>query len=120
MHLLTLQRLVHLSRSSSPWFFLAATAFSIFTAEVLVMFLFLIVPKLPELVEPFVDGGLLSILVSPALYYFLYQPLRIENRERQLVEQELRRSGKQLQLQTEQHYANLAGSARFSTEAGSE
>lgn len=102
MHLLTLQRLVHLSRSSSPWFFLAGTAFSIFTAEVLVMFLFLIVPKLPELFEPFVDGGLLSILVSPALYYFLYQPLRMENRERQLVEQELRRSGKQLQLQTEQ------------------
>jgi len=64
------------------------------------MFLFMVLPKLPELVEAFLDGLLLSILVAPALYYFLYKPLRIENRERQIAEQELRRSAEQLQSQT--------------------
>jgi len=54
------------------------------------------------MVEAFADGTLLSILIAPALYYFLYQPLRLENRERELIEQELRQLTKQLELQTQQ------------------
>jgi signal transduction histidine kinase len=91
--------------SRSPWFFLSRVGLSIFVAEVFVMFVLGILPKLPELVEPFVDGAFLSLLVAPALYYFLYQPLKIENHERQLIEQELRRSGEILQDQAEQLYA---------------
>jgi signal transduction histidine kinase len=60
------------------------------------------IPKLPDIVEALLDGLFLSILVAPALYYFLYQPLRIENRERELIEQELRQSAIQLRLQSEQ------------------
>ena len=66
------------------------------------MFLFMALPKLPGQVEAFADSTLLSLLVAPSLYYFLYRPLRLENRERAWVEQELRQSTKQLQLQTEQ------------------
>jgi signal transduction histidine kinase len=96
------QWLIRLSKSRSPWFFLGAVAYSIFTAEVLIMFFFMTIPKLPAIAEAFLDGTLLSFLVAPALYYFLYKPLRIENKERELIEQELRRSAKQLQLQAEQ------------------
>ncbi len=66
------------------------------------MIFFMAIPKLPDVFEAFLDGTFLSILVAPALYYFLYKPLRIENRERELIEQELRESAKQLQLQAEQ------------------
>ncbi len=88
-----------LSKSRSPWFFLGCVGLSVFLAEVLVMLMFLQLPKMPELAAAFVDGGLLSVLISPALYYFLYQPLKIENQERQLIEQALRRSANQLQQQ---------------------
>lgn len=97
-----LKGLVALSKSRSPWFFLGGVGCSVFIAEVLVMFLFMAMPKLPDVVEAFLDGTFLSILVTPALYYFLYKPLKLENRERQFVEQELRRSGQQLQRQSEQ------------------
>ena len=102
MHFLTFQRLVALSKSRSPLVFLGGIGISIFVAEVLVMFFFMTLPELPKITEAFVDGLLLSILVAPALYYFLYKPLRVENKERQLIEQELRRSEKQLRLQAEQ------------------
>lgn len=101
MRLVAIQWFIKLSKGESPWFFLIAVAFSVFTAEVLVMFFFMAIPKLPDVVEAFLDGTLLSILVAPALYCFLYKPLRIENIERELIEQELRQSAKQLQLQTE-------------------
>lgn len=88
--------------SRTPWFFFTASACSIFSAEVLVMFLFMTLPPIPEVFEAFLDGVLLSILVSPALYHFLYKPLNIENRERRIVEKELRHSKKLLELQANQ------------------
>lgn len=63
------------------------------------MFLFMTLPQLPEVFEAFLDGTLLSILVAPALFYFLYNPLRQENKQRKLIEQELRKSAKQLDQQ---------------------
>jgi signal transduction histidine kinase len=90
------------SVSRSPYFFLGCVGISIFVIEVLVMFIFTILPKLPDIVEPFVDASLLSILVAPILYHFLYRPLKIENQERRLVEQELRLTAEQLQHQREQ------------------
>ena len=96
------------SGNSSPVFFLGGISFWIFTAETLVMFLFMAIPKQPELIEAFLDSTLLSILITPALYYFLYRPLKTENRERQLIEQELRKSTKQLELQSEQLQISFA------------
>jgi signal transduction histidine kinase len=90
------------SVSRSPYFFLGCVGISIFVIEVLVMFIFTILPKLPDIVEPFVDASLLSILVAPVLYHFLYRPLSLENQERRLVEQELRLTAEQLQHQREQ------------------
>ncbi len=61
------------------------------------MFLLSAFPKLPDLTEAVLDSSLLSILITPALYYFIYQPLKKENQERLRIEQELRRSAIQLQ-----------------------
>jgi signal transduction histidine kinase/CheY-like chemotaxis protein len=90
------------SEENSPLFFIGSISFWIFTAETLIMFFFMVMPKSSEIAQAFLDSTLLSILITPALYYFLYKPLKTENRERQLVEQELRKSTKQLELQSEQ------------------
>ncbi len=50
-------------KQQSPWFFFGMMIFSVFFAETLVMLMFLLVPKLPDLVEVFLDSSLLSLLV---------------------------------------------------------
>lgn len=66
------------------------------------MQLFQVVPKMPELVETFVDSTLLSVLISPSLYFFLYRPLSKQMSERLLIEKELRQSEADLQRKTQQ------------------
>lgn len=86
----------------SPWFFLITMALSVFCAENEVMLLFLVLPKLPDLVETFVDSTLLSVLITPSLYWFLYLPLVRQISERSLIEKELRQSQARLEQQTQQ------------------
>ncbi|MBD2326883.1 sensor histidine kinase [Alkalinema sp. FACHB-956] len=93
---------VKLSKSKSPKFFFIAVALSVFIAELLIMLGFTLLPSMPGLLEAVVDATGLSLLISPALYYFTYKPLRTENQQREFVEQELRRSAQQLQTQAEQ------------------
>ncbi len=97
MHFFRFKSIVSASKSRSPIFFLTCVGSSIFVAELVVMFFFMTLPKLPEIMEAFLDSFLLSILIAPGLYYFLYQPLRRENRARQNVEEELRQSAEKLQ-----------------------
>ena len=66
------------------------------------MVLFLVLPKLPDWVEVFLDSTLLSILIAPALYGLLYRPLVQEIAERSHVEQTLRQSQAQLKQQAQQ------------------
>jgi signal transduction histidine kinase len=91
-----------LVRSRSPWLFLGSVGLLVFVAEVIVMVGLSHLPQLPSLLEAIVDGVCLSVLIAPALYYLLYLPLKHENHDRQLMEQELRRSGEILQDQAEQ------------------
>jgi signal transduction histidine kinase len=86
-----------ITKNRSPLFFLTCVGLLVFVAELMVMFLLMMFPQLPEILEAFVDSLLLSILVAPGLYYFLYRPLRDENRARKNVEEELRRSADELQ-----------------------
>ncbi|MFM2312244.1 MAG: hypothetical protein RLZZ04_1520, partial [Cyanobacteriota bacterium] len=113
------QWLMRLSQNQSPVLFLSGIAFWVFIAEILVMFFLMAAPKLPETVEAFIDSTLLSILVAPALYYFLYRPLKTENKERQLIEHELRQSKHQLELQAQQLQASFANLASTNEELDS-
>jgi twitching motility protein PilJ len=72
-------------------------ALSVYFCETLIMLLFEVLPKLPNLVETFADSTMLSIMISPALYFFVYKPLVGEISQRSLIEVELRRLAQQLQ-----------------------
>lgn len=54
---------------------LAIVAISIFTAEIAIMFAFEWLPPLPGPVIHILDGVVLTILVSPVLYLFLFRPM---------------------------------------------
>jgi signal transduction histidine kinase len=87
-----------MTKSRSPLIFLGIVGLWVFGAEFFVMFLLSILPSIhdPNL-EALVDSFLLSILVAPALYQFIYKPLKDENQARQKLEQQLRASGEVLQ-----------------------
>ncbi|MEY2857565.1 MAG: hypothetical protein RLZZ74_1877, partial [Cyanobacteriota bacterium] len=110
------QWLMRFLKNKSPWLFLSGIAFWVFIAEALVMFFLSALPKFPETFEAILDSTLLSILVAPALYHFLYRPLKTENQERQLIEQELRQSKQQLELQAEQLQASFVNLAHTNGE----
>jgi len=97
-----IRRLTPSFQRRSPSYFLATVVVAIFCAETFIMFLFLVLPKLPDLVEAFLDSTLLSLLIAPALYRFLYQPLVYENMQRSHLEQELRQSQIYLYQRTQQ------------------
>lgn len=84
-------------KDKSPWGFLIKITLSVFCAETLIMLLFMVLPELPSLVETFADSTLLSVMIAPALYLFMYQPLMREISERSMIEVELRRLTQQLQ-----------------------
>lgn len=63
--------------TQSPIRLLSIVAISIFAAEIAVMFSLEWLPPLPSVVGHILDGALLTILVSPILYLFLFRPLNV-------------------------------------------
>ncbi|MDD4928638.1 MAG: ATP-binding protein [Gallionella sp.] len=59
----------------SPFRLLLIIAISILTVEVCIMLLFSLLPRLAPRVEILADGILLTLLLSPILYLFLFRPL---------------------------------------------
>ena len=90
------------SKQRAAWRILIKVTLSVFVAETCIMTLFLVLPKLPDLVEMLVDSTLLSVLIAPALYFFVYRPLLQEISERFQIEVELRRSQAILKEQAEE------------------
>jgi signal transduction histidine kinase len=87
-----------MTKSRSPLIFLGVVGLWVFGAEFFVMFLLSILPTIHDPnVEALVDSFLLSILVAPALYQFIYRPLKKENQARKEIEQQLRQSTEILQ-----------------------
>jgi two-component system, NtrC family, sensor kinase len=87
-----------MTKSRSPLIFLGVVGLWVFGAEFFVMFLLSILPTVHDPnVEALVDSFLLSILVAPALYQFIYRPLKQENQARKDIEQQLRQSTEDLQ-----------------------
>jgi two-component system, NtrC family, sensor kinase len=84
-------------KQQSPWVFFSIMLGSVFFAETLVMFLFLLLPKMPDLVEVFLDASLLSLLVAPSTYFLIFRPSIRQYSKKLWIEQELRRSEAQQQ-----------------------
>lgn len=65
------------SSSQSPLWLLTIVAISIFTSEIAVMIAFVWLPPPTVQIGVILDGVLLTILVSPVLYLFLFRPLNV-------------------------------------------
>ncbi|MEW6313484.1 MAG: EAL domain-containing protein [Pseudomonadota bacterium] len=61
----------------SPLRLLLIVALSILTTEIVIMFVFELLPPLPVIARSMVDGTLLTVLVSPILYLFLFRPMSV-------------------------------------------
>ncbi|MGB3292141.1 MAG: ATP-binding protein [Phormidesmis sp.] len=72
-------------------------ALAVFVAEAVVMVLLMGLPPIPDLVEVFADATILSVLIAPALYLFVYKPLYEEIFQRAQIDIELRKSQETLQ-----------------------
>ncbi|HDP69816.1 MAG TPA: GGDEF domain-containing protein [Actinobacteria bacterium] len=64
----------------------------IFLAELLIMILLVCMPPLPQYLWPLFDAALLILVISPALYWFIYRPMTKEISELHEVEHNLFKS----------------------------
>jgi two-component system sensor kinase FixL len=76
----------------SPALILFIVALSVFISEASVMLVLHYLPHLSVISEAIIDATLLVVLVSPVLYYFLFRPLVTHIREREQIENVLRKN----------------------------
>ncbi|MBI3609649.1 MAG: diguanylate cyclase, partial [Nitrospirae bacterium] len=76
-------------RYRSPLYILITIAITIFVAEAGAMILLHSLPHASPLVEALIDSSLLVVLISPALYFFLFRPLILHIDERRRIEERL-------------------------------
>lgn len=62
---------------------------SIFTAELLAMFIFPVMPPLSTLLRALVDSAILTILVSPLIYLFVFRSLIQHYSDRKRAEEQI-------------------------------
>lgn len=75
--------------SKHPALIFLTIALTVFAAEALVMLLLHYLPQQPVWREAMLDAALLVLLISPALYFFLFQPMVSHIRERRKIEETL-------------------------------
>jgi diguanylate cyclase (GGDEF)-like protein/PAS domain S-box-containing protein len=72
----------------SPALIFLLIALVVFVSEAAVMFLFYYLPKEPLVQGAITDATLLVIIISPALYFFLFRPMAVLINERKQYEEE--------------------------------
>ena len=90
------------SISRSPVLLFFRVAISIMAAETAIMFLFDQLPPMPPLATNFADGILLTFLLSPILYLFLFTPLSVQVSALGQAEKSLRQQNEELKEKTRQ------------------
>ena len=88
-----------------PFYFLVIVIASMFVAEFFVMFILSHIPSQSVLAEALIDSSILTILILPLLYFFLYRPIASYITERKQAEDILRES--------EERYSKAAKIRRF-------
>jgi PAS domain S-box-containing protein len=91
-------------RVFSPFHFLLVVMISIFAAETVVMFSLVLLPPLSVPVEALLDATLLTVVILPALYFFLFRPLTLHITMRQQAEATA--------MESEERYRQLAENIR--------
>ncbi len=78
-------------RVQSPFYLLLVLTISIFVAEFFVMFLLSLIPRQSLLIEALIDGLILSLMIFPVLFVFVFRPVTLYILERKKAEEELRK-----------------------------
>ena len=78
--------------SKHPALIFLVIALTVFAAEALVMLLLHYLPRQSFLNEAMLDATLVVVLISPALYFFLFLPMVTHIRERAKIEETLRQN----------------------------
>ena len=76
----------------SPTSIFLIVALAVFVSEATVMLLLYYLPHRSILSEAMVDATMLVALVSPALYFFLFRPLVVHIRDREMIEEVLHKN----------------------------
>ena len=92
----------------SPARLLALLAVSIFFGETCVMLLLHLFPEPYPITEALLDAGMLLIIVSPTLYFFVFRPFMQQLLRQQQSEEEIGKLSRRLIAVTEQERRRLA------------
>lgn len=92
---------------STPARLLMITAVSIFIAEAFIMFLLSVLPSLSPSVSLWLDSTLLTILVFPALYVFLFRPMVLYVARNKQAQEALRKVQDGLEVRVAELTASL-------------
>ena len=93
---------------ATPLYVLIVTIFSVFISEVLIMFILAVMPFSFGLSErAFLDGTLLTFLIFPIFYLFLFRPMVLHINERRKAEQELLKANMNLEERVEKRTDEL-------------
>jgi PAS domain S-box-containing protein len=87
-------------------------AVQVFSVEAIVMFIIAILPSMGVTLEAFVDSSLLTVLLFPFLYFFLFRPLSQEVIRRQQAEIQLRKNQDHLEELVKQRTYKMQKEAR--------
>ena len=90
-------KLAWLLKRHSPFRTLGTIAVAVFIGEVLVMFTLALLPPMPMITEAILDSTLLIVVISPALYFFLFRPILRHIEGREAAERNLRKNRDLLQ-----------------------
>jgi len=93
-----------------PSRFFLLTALSVFIAETVTMMLLPLLPPLPVYASAILDGVLVVILISPALYMFVLRPMMREIEIRERAEAELGTTNVRLERRVGERTAELSAS----------
>ena len=97
LYRLLASKLAWLLTPHSPIRILGTIAIAVFIGETLVMLIIAVLPPMPTFTEAFVDSSMLIVVISPALYLFLFRPIIRHIARREAAERNVRKSRDLLQ-----------------------
>jgi len=95
-------------RYSRPTELFLVIAAAIFLGEVIVMFVLAAIPPIPVVMEAFLDGTMITVLMVPFLYFLAYRPMVAEIEWRRKAQEDLIVLNRELDARVDQRTAELS------------
>jgi PAS domain S-box-containing protein len=96
----------------TPFQLFLFTAFAIFAGEVVVMLILAMIQPLGIASEALVDGVMVTVIVTPFLYLFMFRPMVLHIAERKAAEEALQTLNADLEERVAERTADLANTNR--------